>query len=130
MRPREDPAFWHCWSRLVHIPDAQERPSPQDDPSLRYRSSGQVTLVPSQVSTRSQRESTAARQTVPFEATWHCEVQQSELRGSQTAPGANRQVEASQQGSSTFCPGSHSSPSSRMPFPHDCSLWRTKVHQI
>jgi hypothetical protein len=36
-----------------------------------------------QVSTRSHRESTASRHTVPFEATWHCEVQQSELRGSQ-----------------------------------------------
>lgn len=130
LRPSEEPAFWHCKSRFVQMPEAHERPLPHDVPSLWYWSDGQEKLFPLQTSAMSHFESTAARQTVPFEAIWHCDVQHSELRGSQTAPLANLQVEASQQGSLAFWPGSHSSPSSRMPLPHDWSLFARQRYEL
>lgn len=90
----------------------------RDPPFGSKASSGQSFELPEHVSALSHRASTAGRQTVPAEASWHCSVQQSELRVLQTAPATNLQVERSQQASSVD-PGSQSSPASTIPLPQD-----------
>ena len=91
-------------------------------PSFLYSSAGHAELVPLHVSAMSHLLSTLGRHTVPLLATWHWAVQQSELRGLQTAPWRNRHVDASQHGSSVLLPGSHSSSWLTMPSPHELSL--------
>lgn len=95
-----------------------------NSPSLTNASAGQTAESPGQTSAVSHSSSTLARQTVPAEEIWHVEEQQPELIGSQTAPGANLHVVASQQLSSVLEPGSQSSPSSRIPLPQDWRLER------
>lgn len=99
----------------MQTPEAQARPLPPHDvPSETCESAGQAAEVPVQVSAVSQRVSTAGRQTAPADCNRHCEVQQAELEGSQTAPLTNLQVVELQHGDPAV-PGSQSSPGSRIP---------------
>jgi len=104
----------------VHCPDAQVRELPHDVPSGAVVSAGQVAAVPLQTSWGSQIP-VLVRHTVPFEANWQVEVQQSSLLGSQTACDLNLQVVGSQHGLLPHPgtpPQSQSSPASTIPFPH------------
>lgn len=85
-----------------------------------YSSAGHSADEPEQTSSLSHVGSTLARHTVPEPASWHDEVQHSELLGSQTAPLLNLHVDVSQHDDVEPGGGSQSSPSSTMPLPHDC----------
>lgn len=113
------PAVRHCKSLLVQNPLAHAKPSlPHDCPSGLVTSSGQAPLVPVHVSAMSHVADTAGRHTVEFEAKRHEEVQHSALDGSHCAPDLSLHVDESQQAEERPAPGSHSSPGSRIPFPH------------
>lgn len=60
---------------------------------------------------------TAGRHNCDEAAYWHESVQQDEVAGSHSAPERSWHVDRSQHEDS-FCPGSHSSPGSRIPLPH------------
>ena len=84
-------------------------------------SDGQLAEFPVQYSGVSQLLSFDALQTWVVGAKLHCEVQQVLLWGSQEAPARSLQVVELQHEDVTPEPGSHSSPSSTIPFPHICS---------
>ena len=102
------------------MPPAHCSPLAHVVPSATWPSAGQVALVPVHVSAVSQRGSTAGRQTCVDGASWHDDVQQAELVGSQTEPEVNLQVVGLQH-ADCWPPESQSSPGSTMPLPH---CWR------
>ena len=107
----------------MHCPVAHARPSePQLWPFWANTSAGQLALVPVHVSAVSHRSSLLGRHTCVLGAHVHDSVQHSELSGSHTALFLNLHVDASQQVEFEFRPGSQSSPSSTIPFPHIWSV--------
>jgi hypothetical protein len=116
----------HCWSRLVHWPEAHCKPLPQESPLGVLMSAGQKGPVPEQVSCGSHWP-VLARQTVELEANWQLR-QQSSLRSSQTEPVVNLQVVGLQQAlpwQLAVPPQSQSSPDSTIPLPQMGSLMVT-----
>lgn len=79
---------------------------------------GQVDELPVHISAVSHLSSLLARQVCVLGAKLHWSVQQGLESGSQAAFSRNLQVAGSQQVEFALDPGSQSSPSSTMPFPH------------
>jgi len=112
----------------VHWPEAQAKPlEPHDLPLGATISVGQVDEVPVQYSAGSQVTFLEALQTSVEGAKLHWEVQHALENGSHCAPLVNLHVAESQHGDVTSEPGSHSSPSSTIPFPHICRERRVRV---
>lgn len=116
--PMLAPSVLHCSSLLVQYPLAHSRPLlPHDVPSSRVSSAGHSPAVPVQYSAMSHCSFTAGRHSCDVGANWQDDVQHEDVPGSHTAPWRSRHVSRSQQ-SESASPGSHSSPGSKMPFPH------------
>lgn len=119
LAPREA----HCSFLLVQYPEAHFSPlSPQLVPSAFVSSGGQSAEVPVHVSAMSHVSVIAGRQTWPDGAYVQVEEQQVFVAGSHWAPARSLHVDESQQSEVAPWPGSHSSPGSRIPFPHCCRL--------